>query len=48
MLYVIPWRTVAKLVEEVAIERRAHPLSVEYIIAGLPRRHFDLLEFPRI
>lgn len=45
LLYVIPYATVARLVREVGVEERAHPLSEEYVIAALPRRKFDVIDF---
>ena len=44
LLYVIPFQPVAKLVKEVTVEERAHPLSVEYKIEQLHRRYFDVVE----
>lgn len=44
LLYVIPYQGVAKLVEEVPIEERAHPLSLELRIPALTRKHFDIIE----
>lgn len=45
LLYVIPFRSVSKIVKEVPVAKRAHPLSQEYIIERLPRRYFDVIEF---
>jgi hypothetical protein len=44
LLYMIPYQGVAKLVEEVPIQERAHPLSLELRIPALPRRFFDVIE----
>lgn len=44
LLYIIPYQGVAKLVEEVPIEERAHPLSLELRIPALPRKLFDVIE----
>lgn len=44
LLYVIPFDLVAKLVKEVPVGKRAHPLSWEYTIERLPRNCFDILE----
>jgi hypothetical protein len=45
LLYVIPFDPVAKLVKEVPVAKKAHPLSEEYTIERLPRLGFDILEF---
>jgi hypothetical protein len=45
LLYLIPYAFVAGLVAEVPVERRAAPLSREFLIARLPRRCFDVIEF---
>jgi hypothetical protein len=45
VLYVIPFALVGSLVRSVAVSKRAHPLSDEYIIEALPRRFFDVIEF---
>lgn len=47
LLYVIPFQPVAKLVKSVAVEERAHPLSVEYKIEQLHRTLFDVVEILR-
>jgi hypothetical protein len=47
LLYIIPFRPVAKLVMEVPVSERAHPLSVEYVIERLPRARFDIIELER-
>ncbi|MET0465867.1 MAG: hypothetical protein ABW007_22080 [Chitinophagaceae bacterium] len=47
LLYVIPFQPIAKLVKEVPIEERAHPLSEEYKIELLPRKYFDIVELHR-
>jgi len=44
LLYIIPYRSVVKLVEEVPIEERAHPLSLELRIPVLARKLFDVIE----
>jgi hypothetical protein len=44
LLYIIPYQGVAKVVEEVSIEERAHPLSLELRISVLPRTLFDVIE----
>jgi len=44
ILYIMPYQGVAKLVEEVPIEERAHPLSLELRISVLPRTLFDVIE----
>jgi hypothetical protein len=45
LVYVIPCASLGVDVREVPISQRAHPLSEEYIIPGLPRSEFDVLEF---
>lgn len=45
LLYVIPAAQVTSLIREPPPEDKAHPLSAEYIIAELPRKHFDVIEF---
>lgn len=44
VLYVIPYDRVRDLAREVALALRAHPFSVEFRIAELPRNHFDAIE----
>jgi hypothetical protein len=46
LLYVIPYCLVRDLIAPVPIEKRAHPLSDEYIIENLPRDTFDVIELP--
>jgi hypothetical protein len=46
ILYVIPFGLVSAMAGKVPVERRAHPLSEEYIIDALPHGSFDTLEFP--
>jgi hypothetical protein len=43
LLYVIPYGRVWRLVKEVPVRNRAHPLSREYVIESLPRRLFDVI-----
>ena len=45
LVYVIPYHLVAKIVEEVPVEKRAHPLSLEYVIEELSRKFFDVIEW---
>jgi len=45
LVYVIPYHLVARMVEEVPVEKRAHPLSAEYVIERLPRKYFDVIEW---
>ena len=45
LLFVIPFFLVAAALKPVPIEKRAHPLSVEYVIERLPRNHFEIIEF---
>jgi len=44
LVYVIPYGRVSRLVKEVPVGERAHPLSEEYVIESLPRRLFDIIE----
>jgi hypothetical protein len=46
VLYVIPYKQVAKQVKAVPVEKRAHPLSEEYLIDSLRRAHFDIIQLP--
>jgi hypothetical protein len=43
LLYVIPYDRVANIIQEVPVQERANPLSVEYRIELLPRDSFDVL-----
>lgn len=45
LLYVIPFASLEADLDDVPVSQRAHPLSEEYIIRGLPRSQFDVLEF---
>lgn len=45
LLYVIPYPPVTGLIQEVPIEERAHPFSVEYRIENLHRDLFDVIQF---
>ena len=45
LLYIIPvTEEVLSIMHVVPIQKRAHPLSTEYIIECLPRRLFDIIE----
>jgi len=44
LLYIIPYQCVAQLVQDVPIEERAHPLSLELKVSALPRKFFDVIE----
>ncbi len=44
LIYVIPYHLVSDRLVPVPISQRAHPLSMEFIIARLPRDHFDVLK----
>jgi len=46
LLYLIPFSSVASIVSEVPVDKRAHPLAQEYLIERLPRDRFDVIEFP--
>jgi hypothetical protein len=45
LLYVIPFSKVKKIVKKVSVEKRAHPLSDEYLIESLHRKYFDVIFF---
>jgi hypothetical protein len=47
VIYVIPFAGVRRLVREVPVRKRAHPLAAEYIIEELPGNCFDLIELRR-
>ncbi len=48
LLYIIPYNTaIARIARRAGVAERAHPLAEEYIIAALPRRRFDVLDFYR-
>jgi hypothetical protein len=47
LLYVIPHEPVAPLVKEVPVDRRAHPLSEEFVIEALPGDKFDVISLNR-
>jgi hypothetical protein len=44
VLYIIPYDQVKESVVRVAVDERAHPMSVEYRIEMLPRASFDMVE----
>jgi hypothetical protein len=48
LLYVINYAAVSGDLIEVPVEKRAHPLSVEFQLEHLHRDHFDILELPRM
>jgi hypothetical protein len=43
LLYVIPYPLVSGMLSTVPVRHRANPLAEEYIIAGLPRTSFDII-----
>lgn len=45
LVYVIPFHHVKSIIEEVPIGEKAHPLSLEYRVHELHRKHFDIVEF---
>lgn len=47
LLFVIPFAGVEELVREVSVSERAHPMSLEFRVAALPRSRFDVLELRR-
>jgi hypothetical protein len=44
LLYLIPYREVRGKLREAPVDKRAHPLSTEFIIEDLPRSSFDVIE----
>jgi len=48
LLFIIPYAKVKKQLEEVPPHERANPISIEYRILSLSRKHFDVLEFPEV
>lgn len=44
VLYVIPFEQVKGVVTRVDVARRAHLMSIEYVIESLPRASFDMIE----
>jgi hypothetical protein len=47
LLYLIPFVGVSHLLKEVPVNKRAHPLSQEYIIEELPTELFDAIELEK-
>jgi hypothetical protein len=47
LLFVGAYRDLRKYLRSVAISKRAHPLSQEFIAQGVRREKFDVIEFPR-
>lgn len=47
LIYIIPFAHATKLLNEVPVHERSHPLSAEYTIRHLPRKCFDVIEFGR-
>ncbi|MFL5311868.1 MAG: hypothetical protein ACJ79H_15640 [Myxococcales bacterium] len=47
LLFLIPFVTAKQLTTKVPVGKRAHPLSVEYVIERLPRRLFDAIYLER-
>ena len=45
LLYIIPTAKVIAELKDVDVFLRAHPLSEEYIIEELDRKHFDIISF---
>lgn len=43
LMYVIPWETVKSLAKKAPVNKRAHPLSDEWIIEALPGNMFDII-----
>jgi|ERR1051326_5115981 hypothetical protein len=48
LLYIINYERVKLDLIEVPVERRAHPLSIEFQLEKLSRGQFDVLELPRM
>lgn len=44
VLYVVPFDQIEGIVTRVDVERRAHLMSIEYIVESLPRASFDMIE----
>lgn len=44
LIYVMPYQTVSHRLSEVPVKKRAHPLSIEYVIEELPHDEFDVIE----
>jgi hypothetical protein len=44
LMYIIPYSLVARKLREPPPEDKAHPLSAEYVIDNMPRKHFDVIE----
>ena len=47
LIFIIPYESVKNLIEDVPIDKRAHPLSIEFIIQRLPRNCFDVIQLHR-
>jgi len=45
VVYVIPFRSVAKFATQPSLSAKAHPFSPEYLIEALPRKCFDVIEW---
>jgi hypothetical protein len=45
VVYVIPFRLVAKFATQPSLSAKAHPFSPEYLIEALPRKCFDVIEW---
>lgn len=43
LVFVMPFETVSHLLTRVPPDKRAHPLSAEYIAKALPRKFFDII-----
>lgn len=43
LIYIIPFSYVKNILKKVQVNKRAHPLSVEFIIEELPRDFFDVI-----
>jgi hypothetical protein len=44
LLFVVPFAAVSAMARQVPVKDRAHPLSEEFILEGLPRATFDVWE----
>jgi hypothetical protein len=45
LMYVIPWERVKAMAQKAPVNKRAHPLSDEWIIEALPGEMFDIIRF---
>ena len=48
LIYVMPFEDVKRIIQSVPVDKRAHPLSEEYIIEALPGDLFDVLNLDEL